>query len=262
MSAIAATRHDDRLQMFVVISIILHAALMAFAVLSGYLGHSGENWGGPGGSVTVGLVGNVPALPLPRPEVSSPSRVVDESKGLYKSEPPPKIEPAPDATPLPRFAKEKPPKYITRPSKVLENKTPPPPNAVPYGGGGTPQIPVSSFAIGQGQTQAGMSFAGNGAGDFGSRFAWYVQAVQQRISRSWLQSSIDPSLGSAPRVVVSFTILRNGTITNVQVTRSSNNYSVDNSALRAVRDSSPLNPLPPAYGGSSVNCDFWFDYTR
>ena len=58
------------------------------------LSHSGDNWGGPGGSITVGIVGNVPAIPLPHPEVESPNRVVDESKGLFKAEPP-KIEAAP-----------------------------------------------------------------------------------------------------------------------------------------------------------------------
>ncbi len=65
--------------------------------------HSGDSWGGPGGSVTVGLVGNVPAIPLPHPEVPTTSRVVDNSKGLYKAEPP-KIEPPPpDALPIPKF---------------------------------------------------------------------------------------------------------------------------------------------------------------
>jgi hypothetical protein len=37
---------------------------------------------------------------------------------------------------------------------------------------------------------------------------------------------------------------------------------VDNSALRAVRDSSPLDRLPGGYTGSSVNVEFWFDFHR
>jgi hypothetical protein len=90
-----------------------------------------------------GVVGSVPGIPMPRPELASPNRVVDESKGLYKSEPPPKMfEKQPDATPIPKFDRLKAPKYVTRPSKVLENKAPPPPNAVPYGGGGTPTVPL------------------------------------------------------------------------------------------------------------------------
>ena len=64
-----------------------------------------------------------------------------------------------------------------------------------------------------------MSFNGVGGGDFGSRFSWYVEAVQRRISGNWLQSTVDPSVSAAPRVVVTFTILRDGTVTNIQITQ-------------------------------------------
>lgn len=262
MSTIAATPPDDTLKRFVWVSLALHGVLVLVAGVSTYLSHSGENWGGPGGSISVGIVGSVPAIPLPRPDIESPNRVVDESKGLFKSEPQPALKPPPDAVPIPKFEKNKPPKYISRPSKVLENPTPPPTNAIPYGGGGAPSIPVTSFAMGAGTTQAGLGFSGVGGGDFGSRFSWYVEAVQRRISSNWLQSTVDPSVAYAPRVEVTFTILRDGTIVNLQVTHSSNNYSVDNSALRAVKASSPLDRLPAAYSGSEVNVDFFFDYHR
>jgi periplasmic protein TonB len=247
-------------------------------VVSAYLSRPGANWGGPGGSVTVGLVGNVPAIPLPRPEMESPNRVVDNTKGLYKAEPkPPDL--AKDAVPIPKFLnnkvvkikkpKEEPsemaptPRYVTRPSKVLENKTPPPANAVPYGAGGAPTVPTTSFTIGnKGATAAGMSFGGAQGGDFGSRFSWYVQAVQRRVSSNWLESTVDPSVAYAPRVIVTFTILRDGTITNIQFQQKSNIYSVDSSAVRAVQASSPVQPLPGGYSGSSVNVQFWFDFHR
>jgi periplasmic protein TonB len=262
MTTLALTRPDDSLKQFLYVSLIAHLTFCVLGAIGYYFSGRHANWGGPGGSVTVGLVGSVPAIPLPRPDVVSENRVVDESKGLFKSEPEKKLTPPPDATPIPKFEKEKPPKYVTRPSKVLENPTPPPPNAVPYGGGGTPTVPVTSFALGAGTTQAGMAFTGAGAGDFGTRFSWYVEAVQRRVSSNWLQSTVDPSVTAAPRVVVVFTILRNGTVTNVQVTQSSNNYSVDSSATRAVKDSSPLLALPPEYSGSTVNVEFWFDYHR
>jgi TonB family protein len=264
MTAIAIDRRypDKVFQRALLIAAGLHLILGAVFVIYARFSDQGENWGGPGGSVTVGIVGHVPAIPLPRPDVESNNRVVDNSKGLFKSEPKPLPKPEPDATPIPKFDRDKPPKYVTKPSKLLENPTPPPPNAVPYGGGGTPTIPVTSFALGAGTTQAGLSFSGAGAGDFGSRFSWYVEAVQRRVSSNWLQSSVDASIATAPRVVVTFTILRDGSVANIQVTRSSNNYSVDNSAIRAVRESSPLNPLPPAYSGSNVNVEFWFDFHR
>ena len=171
-------------------------------------------------------------------------------------------KPPPDAVPIQKFQMKKPPKIISRPSKVLENPTPPPTNAIPYGGGGTPSVPVTSFAMGAGTTQAGLTFNGVGGGDFASRFSWYVEAVQRRISSNWLQSTIDPSVAYAPPVTVTFTILRDGKITNVQLTQRSNNYSVDTSAVRAVNASSPLDRLPGGYSGSYVNVEFTFDYHR
>jgi protein TonB len=255
-------RPADSYKMPISLSVLLHCALAGLAAYGVMHSRSGDSWGGPGGSVTVGLVGSVPAIPLPHPDVSTTSRVVDNSKGLYKAEPP-KIATPSDALPIPKFkAIKPPPKIITRPSKILENATPPPPNAVPFGGGEAPAIPTSSFLMGQGATQGGLSFDGVSGGDFGSRFSWYVEAVQRRVSSNWLQSTVDPSVAAAPRVVVVFTILRDGTVTNIQVTQRSNNSSVDTSAVRAVKDSSPLQALPPAYSGSSVNVEFWFDFKR
>lgn len=281
MSSIAAERPIPSLKGPLTISILMHVALAAVGLINVYFTRRGENWGGPGGgSVTVTLTGSAPGIPMPRPEVETPNRVVDESKGLYKNEPAPEIKepPPPDAVPITKFKikpppqpKEKPrgfenpppPKYLSRKSKVLENPTPPPPNAVPYGGGGAPTVPYTSFAMGAGNgTQAGLSIGGAEGGDFGSRFQWYVQAVQRRVSSNWLQSTIDSSVSVAPRVVATFDILRDGTITNIQITRSSGNYSVDSSAIRALRDSSPVNALPSEYSGARVGVEFWFDFHR
>jgi protein TonB len=102
----------------------------------------------------------------------------------------------------------------------------------------------------------------SGSGNFGSRFPWYVEAVQRKISGNWLQASVDPNLRWAPRVVASFQVLRDGSVANIQVTRSSGNTSVDTSAVRAIHDSSPMQPLPNEYSGSYVNVEFWFDYRR
>lgn len=263
MTAVAAARTmPDSLTKPLWLSLAFHVALLSSLIVSGFLSHRGESWGGPGGAISVGLVGSVPGIPMPRPETMTPNRVVDESKGLYKNEPPPEVKsPPPDAEAIPKFLRNKPPKYISKPSKVLENKTPPPDNAVPYGGGGAPTVPYTSFSMGAG-TQGGLGFSGVGGGDFGSRFPWYVEAVQRRVSGNWLQSTVDPGISFAPRVVATFDILRNGTIANVQILRSSGNYSVDNSAVRAIQNSNPVNALPPEYSGAKVSVEFWFDFHR
>lgn len=242
-------------------SVILHALLFTSLAVSTLLSHRGDMWGGPGGSsVTVGLVGSLPGVNLPRPEAVTTSRVVDTSKGLYKSEPKPK-EIETDAQKIPEFTKEKAPHYVTRPSKILEDKTPPPANAVPYGGGGSPALPYSQFSM-NGATQGGMGFTGPGGGDFTGRFPTYVDGVRNRISSNWLQSTVDPTVQWAPRAQFTFQILRDGTVTNVQMTQSSGNRSVDNSALRAILSSSPMSALPSSYSGNSVTVEFWFEFRR
>jgi TonB family protein len=241
-------------------SAAFHVVLLGSAAASGFFTPRGESWGGPGGgAVSVTLVRSV-GMPLPKPDAVTTSRVVDESRGLHKPEPKLPEKEAP-AKAIPKFERDQPQKIVSRPSKVLEDHTPPPPGAIPYGQGGAPSMPYTQFSM-TGQTQGGLGFSGPGGGDFSARFPWYVEAVRRRISGNWFQSAIDPGLRWAPRVVVTFQILPDGTVANVQVLRSSGNSSVDFSARRAVLDSSPLERLPSGYGGSSVTVEFWFDFRR
>lgn len=266
MSAVRIEVDNQSLSGPLFLSLIFHTLLFGSLAISTLVSHRGDLWGGPGGggAVSVKLVGGVQGVPLPRPETVTTNRVVDETKGLYKAEPKPKPQPIPaDSKPIPEFKKEKQPRYVTPPSKVLEDNTPPPQNAVPYGQGGAPAVPYTQFALGSGGgTQAGMGFSGSGGGDFGGRFPWYVDAVRNRVSSNWLQSTIDPSLRWAPRAVVSFDILRSGALTNIQMLQSSGNASVDASAVRAIQGSNPANPLPNEYPGSKVSVEFWFDFRR
>jgi TonB family protein len=267
MAAVRIAVNEESIKGPLVWSFFFHGMLFASMAVSTLLSHRGDSWGSAGGgdSVSVKLVGGLSGVPLPRPDVVTTSPVVDPSKGLYKAEPVPKpVKPPIDAEDIPEFAKEKQPRYVTRPSKILkDDETPPPENAVPYGRGGAPAMPYGEFTLGgDGSTSAGMGFSGSGGGDFAGRFSWYVDAIRSRVSGNWLQSTVDPSVRFAPRAVVTFDILRNGTVTNVQILRSSSNTSVDNSAVRAILSSSPVNPLPNEYSGAKVSVEFWFDFRR
>jgi len=223
----------------------------------------GDSWGDAGGgAATIGLVGNLPGIPLPRPEAITRSRTVDETRGLHKAEPEPKAVPPPPekAAAIPEFGKKR-QEIVTRKSKTLEDETPPPAGAIPYGQGGTPAVPYTQFNMG-GNTAGGLGFSGPAGGDFAGRYPWYVEAVRRRVSSNWLQSTIDPGVQWAPRAVVSFQILRDGSVTNIEMLRSSGNRSVDNSAVRAILGSSPLERLPNEYSGRVVTVEFWFEFRR
>ena len=252
----------DSLKGPLVWSLAFHAALFSSLAVSTLRSHRGELWGGAGsGAISVGLVGRLPGVPLPKPDVVTTSRVVDETHGLHKALPkaPAKLPETP-AKQIPEFARNKPQRLVTRPSRVLEDETPPPPGAIPYGQGGSPSLPYTQFTMGA-ATESGLGFTAPG-GAFGARYPWYVEAVRRKISSNWLHSTVEPGLRWAPRVVVTFQVLRDGTVINVEVVRSSGNDSVDRSALRAVLGSSPLDRLPPEYSGSNVMVEFWFDFRR
>jgi len=261
----------DRLRQPILISIVGHLCLIAGIVWTAIAGHDamvwGESGGGQGGAASVKLV-SAASIPLPPPTVVSTNKLANEEPGLHYSEAPkPQPKPQPDekAVEIPTrnakgFKKTPPPPKVHQEAQLHKLPQPPPPtNEIPYGAGGPAQGPYGMF---QSATGSGGFAFDRSAGDFGSRYGWYVDAIRTRISGNWLQGTIDPNIRSAPRVYVTFVILRDGQVVNTQITASSGIASLDRSALRAVFDSSPMPALPPDYRGSSVAVEFWFDFRR
>lgn len=246
------------------VSATAHGILLAFLLIAIPHQHTGESWGGTGGgAIEVSVVRNLPGVPLPRPAVVTQSQVATQAPGLYPTQPEKKAappEPPQQATELPTFGKEPQKKSQTSaPTAKKQQPAPPlPVGAIPSEGGGPPALPYTSFQVGG--SEGGMSF-GSGGG-FGNRYPWYVESVRRRISSNWLQSSIDPYVKWAPRIEVTFEILRDGTVVNIQLMKSSNIASVDRSATRAIQASSPLERLPSDYRGDKVQVEFWFDFRR
>ena len=112
-----------------------------------------------------------------------------------------------------------------------------------------------------GGAKGGFGFTGSG-GDFGSRYAWYVQAVQRKVAENWLKTEVDTRITEASRVYLTFDIARDGHPSNIQMEQESNVPSLNQSALRALQRIDTFGPLPPDYSGSKVSVEFWFDYKR
>ena len=87
-------------------------------------------------------------------------------------------------------------------------------------------------------------------------FGPYMKDLQRRIKMNW-----DPPKGDqSKRVILLFTISRDGRLLNVSVHKSSGQTSADNAAINAVKLTAPFRPLPPEFKGSSVDIQFTFDY--
>jgi protein TonB len=252
---IAVANSDEvGLKKFLAYSLSLHTVMALTIAASIYFQYRGNAWAGVGGELggtKVSLVSSA-GIPMPNEHVVEASKVVDPTKGLFKEEPPKQPEPKTDATKIPKFEKER-PLPPTRKSKIFEDKTPPPPNAVPYGGGGNPRA-QTGYTQTTGGTP-GVSIPGQGGADFATRYGWYIAAVKRRIDPNWDRFSIDASVRASQTMhcSVSFTIARDGSVRNVRVSESSGNGSWDNSGVRAILNSSPLPALPPDYSGSSVD---------
>lgn len=238
----------------------LHLALTGLIIVFAVLlpGRRGDIWGAGGGGDAIG-VSIVSNVPLPASPVETQNVLANESKGLTQSLPEEKQK-EPEAIPIPdKNAKTK-PKPVTTSSKA---KTPPPPepetNEVPFGKGGPVSGPYGSFSAGG--AKGGFGFEGGG-GDFGSRFAWYVRVVQQKVSENWLKYEIDPGIHQANRVYLVFDINRSGQPVSVQIEQSSGVPSLDQSAVRAIQRIDTFGPLPGDYSGNRVTVEFWFDYKR
>jgi len=242
-------------------SVGLHLAIAGSIVLYAVIGPGGHGstWGAGGGGDAMGVT-LVSSVPLPASAVQTQNVLANESKGLTQSLPKTE-EKEPEAIPIPdKNAKKKPkPRISESHQKAQPQAEEEASNVVPFGEGGPVSGPYGAFNAGG--AKGGFGFTGGG-GDFGSRYAYYVRVVQQKVSENWLKYEVDPRITDARRVYVTFDIMRDGHPTNVQVEQSSGVPSLDQSAVRALQRIDTFGPLPSDYSGSKVSVEFWFDYKR
>jgi len=87
-------------------------------------------------------------------------------------------------------------------------------------------------------------------------FGPYMRDLQQKIKRNW-----EPPKGEeSRRVVILFTIARDGRLLSKKIVKSSGLSNADKAAMSAVELSAPFKPLPAEYRESSVDIQFTFDY--
>jgi len=220
---------------------------------------NGDTWGSGGGGEAIGAT-LVSTVPLPANPTQTQNVLANESKGLTQSQP--KIEEkAPDAIEIQgKNAKIKPKKKQETASKEKPQPAPEEENnQVAFGEGGPVSGPYGTFSSGGAKGGFGIN---GGGGDFGTKYAWYVEVIQKKVAENWLKYEVDPRITTAQRVYITFDVARDGHPSNVQVEQSSGVPSLDISAVRALQRIDTFGPLPPDYPGGKISVEYWFDYKK
>ncbi|HTW56657.1 MAG TPA: energy transducer TonB [Terriglobales bacterium] len=233
------------------------ALLLVYSAV--FFGTSGTGWGAGGGGEAMGVT-LVTTVPLPANAAATQNVLANESKGITHSQP--KIEEKePDAIEIQgKNTKIKPKKKEETESKEKPQPAPEEDtNQVAFGEGGPVSGPYGTFSAAGAKGGFGVT---GGGGDFGTKYAWYVRVIQQKVSQNWLEYEVDPRITAANRVYITFDVMRDGHPTNVQVEQSSGVPSLDISAERALQRIDTFGPLPSDYSGSKISVEFWFDYKK
>lgn len=260
MAVQTSTRGNDPIGTGVAGSFLLHAVAGALIVSWAWFTHSGQNWGDASNNAGTIQATAVSSLPLPPKAPPNPDQVLateTPSPAPITPTPKPKAEelPHPDAVPIPAPVPKKVP-------KVADRTTPPPPPHIPPAkvqpdkvqtGQAAASVPMSSV-----QTRAGTSSITMQDSAFGSRFAYYVQQLTQKVASQWMTPMLD---AQAPghRVYITFQVERDGSVSHIQIAQRSGDDTLDRTALSAVQHIDTFPPLPDAYAGSHINVTYYFD---
>lgn len=240
-------------------SVLFHA-LVAVGLIVSTLSfqHSHEQWGSAstqaGNAVPVTAVKTIP-LP-PRQGLVNP--VANDTEFQVPQAPKPQPKKAvkvPEEKAIPLLKKRKvDTRPLDEPSEQRFRAQPPQPNQV-----FSPQAPAAISPMFQKPGAGGVGIGQNGS--LGSRFGAYADLVAQRVSDKWQTNGL-AGLHTAPIVVVTFDIQRDGSVRNVKVPQSSGNPTLDISTQRAVQDAAPFPPLPPDFDRREANVELRFQLQR
>jgi TonB family protein len=254
--------HRDSLRKPLLGSAALHGAifgtLLAWEVLnaSHHVSWGDANSGGPG-SVAINMVNKIP-LPM-RSGIVNP--LANDTQSAVPT-PPPAAKPQrrapaeePDAIPIKSRAHAKQAEVAKSAQNNFRAQQQDRPNQL-YSQSG--QALVSPMI---GQTGSGGVGIGLGS-PFGNRFGNYVAILRQRVAEKWHTGDVDSRVKIATPVIVTFDLMRDGSVRDVRIGQHSGNVALDYSAQRAIYEASPFPPLPAGYERNDAVIEFWFELRR
>jgi len=199
-------------------------------------------------------VSPVQNIPIPQ-RVAPPNPVASDTQSLVPNAPAKqevqKKEQAPDKNAFEIAEKKK--RKAEKPREQQKYQQPTPSNQVFSHTHQALSNPMYSAQSGSGQVGVGPDTPlGN------NRLGWYAELIRQRIAQNWNTNGLDGRTQAVP-AIVSFIIMRDGSIREPRVVQSSGNPSIDNTALRAVYSSNPLPGLPAQISESYITAQFTFN---
>ena len=169
--------------------------------------------------------------PAPRPEAKPPEPEPEEVLPEPEDKPLPKPEPEPET--------KRPPE--PKPEPVPDRAAAADPGREAAAEGSPTGAPAGTSRLGaQALSPDGTAFP----------YDYYLEQMLGQIRRNWARPPIE-----GVRTIVTFRVLSDGRITDVSVQQPSGSRSFDLAAVRALRNASPLPPLPASYrqGSLTVN---------
>ena len=241
------------------VSLTLHVVVVGSLVAGRLIPHHYLNMGSPTGGGMGGLLVN-PVNTIPIPNRGGPGNpVANDTKSQVPTPPAPKEKakpiPKPKAPPLDAVALPSPKAQVKHQREVE-----PQPQVNKYREQ-QKDSPTQLYSdVGQRASSSMYQVAGGGGvglGDnspFGDQFGYYANIIRNNIAENWKPLKA----AGSPSVVVTFTIQRNGSITNVKILTSSGNQSLDFSAQRAILDAH-LPPLPDRFPRNQADVQLKFE---
>ena len=228
-------RWRSRFSQFIIVSVLVHAT--AFAVI--------WHFSRPEAPKKVIELINVSVLPLPGPAGGGgKSEEIKTPKEQPKKEEVPEKEPVKVPSKLEEKVKPEPKKK--EPEKLEAPKPQPEmpagPGQGPVGGGGKKVQEGFTGPV----VQGGINFP----------YAWYLKAIQDKVTRNWSPPSISRKMKKLP--VINFTILRDGSVVDISWDTHSGNDIFDRSAESAIRSLKKMQQLPAAFNGNSLSIQYTF----
>ncbi|MDG5816090.1 energy transducer TonB [Chitinispirillales bacterium ANBcel5] len=182
----------------------------------------------------------VPLPPAPTPEPVEQPAPQQETPEPPEAEPEP--EPVPQEQTVPEPVQEPPEEPVeTKPVEEPRAQEPEPQDEEP-----APRVEENLEELAELLRELPVPADISAPGDFEQD--WYLNAVVQRIERHWIPPFEDRTIS----VVVKFIIHNDGSISGVEIVRSSGNRTVDNLAIRAVNLAAPFGRLPPGFSGDQL----------